>query len=167
MALSDLLIKAKAPRKVQSSDIINIGITIAEATALIKGEIPSLAITRGNSLHLITKLDDEHLAVSVEFTTPFKAVVAPAFNGNNNARIFFTENVNGSTFDGSTLVLTEKESAELFSNGATAHDKDGHWEVALNADRHGVTINGGLSEGQRFKYNCPLTPEFDSLVIRQ
>lgn len=165
MALTDLLERAKAPRKTNNAEIINIGITRDDATKLIKGEIPSLVIARGNSIHTITKLDDEHLMARVEFSAPFDCVVAPAYNGNNNARIFFMKPCNGSTFNGSALVLTEAESRELFATGATAHDKDGHWIIEKAGDS--VRINGGLSEGQRFQYNCvSLTPDFDALVVR-
>lgn len=165
-SLLDYVEQAKTPRKAISADVIKIGITKEEAIKLIKGEIDRVTIERGNTTHTITKVDDEHLMARVEFSAPFSAVVAPAYNGNNSARIFFSDNVSGKVFDGSTLVLTEKEAGELFSNGATAHDKDGHWEVVLCEDRQSVRINGGLSEGQRFQYNCPLIPDCDERVIR-
>ena len=96
MSLLDMLGSKPKTAKANNNGIIEIGITEKDITALLKGEVSELVITRGLTTHTITKTGKQNakgldmFSVSIAVACPFSMIVAPAIIG-KKARIYVVD----------------------------------------------------------------------------
>lgn len=161
MSLLDMLGNKPKTAKANNNGIIEIGITEKDVTALLKGEIESLTITRGLTTHVISKtgkqnangLDMFKSVISV--SVPYNMVIAPAING-KKARVYIVGNVQkfgDSCIEGTALVLTEENASKLYSDGVCEQAKDSaKWHIIADESRQNVAFDGGRLAP--FTYRC-------------